>query len=148
MSDVHVLICVCHHSHHFFCIWFANTLQAGEVKNEFKSQFLIKYILALLNSKYLRYVYNFIVKEEGRVFPQIKLSKLRCLPIKKISISEQKDFINFVEKILYLTQSTDYLQDESRLKRVEEYTQQINKMVYELYGLPGEEIDTVENFYR
>ena len=129
-------------------IWFANTLQAGEVKNEFKSQYLIKYILALLNSKYLHYIYNFIVKEEGRVFPQIKLSKLKYLPIKKISLSKQKDFINIVDKILSLTQSTEYLQDESRQKRVKEYAQQINKMVYTLYGLTGEEISIVENFCK
>ena len=127
-------------------IWFANTLQAGEVKNEFKSQYLIKYILALLNSKYLAYIYNFIVKEEGRVFPQIKLSKLKYLPIKKMSLSKQKDFISIVDKILSLTQSTEYLQGESRQKRVKEYTQQIDEMVYKLYNLPPEEIEIIEGF--
>jgi hypothetical protein len=125
-------------------IWFANTLQAGEVKNEFKNQYLIKYILALLNSKYLRYIYNFIVKEEGRVFPQIKLSKLKYLPIKKLLLSKQKDFVNIVDKILSLTQSTEYFQNESRQKRVEEYKQQIDKMIYTLYGLNEEEIKNVE----
>jgi len=129
-------------------IWFGRSIQAGIIKKDRKKDYDYKYLLSLLNSKYLRYIYALSVKEEGRVFPQIKLSKLKYLPIKKISLSKQKDFINFVDKILSLTQSTEYLQDEFRQKRVKEYAQQINKMVYTLYGLTGEEIDTVENYCK
>jgi len=127
-------------------IWFANTLQGGILKEEYKKQFSIKYILALLNSKYLRYVYTLLVREEGRVFPQVKLSKLKQVPIKKISLSKQKPFIDLVNKILSLTQSEDYLEDPQKQTKVKEYERQIDQLVYKLYGLTEEEIKIIENY--
>jgi len=125
-------------------VWFANTLQAGLVKNDYKDQYSTKYILALLNSKLLRYIYTLFVKERGRVFPQVKLSKLRQLPIKKISLNEQRQFVEIVDNILGMTNSNDYLENSAKQTQVKEYRGQIDKMVYELYGLTEEEIRIVE----
>ena len=46
-----------------------------------------------MNSQYLRYLYSQIVQEGGRVFPQVKLAKLKDLPIKNISLADQQAFI-------------------------------------------------------
>jgi len=54
-------------------MWFANTVQGGYLKGKYQHAFYLKYILALLNSIYLRYLYNLAVRESGRVFPQVKL---------------------------------------------------------------------------
>ncbi len=67
------------------------------------------------------------------------------IPIPKISKTEQKPFINLVDKILAITKDDDYLQNETKQKKVKEYEQKIDKMVYKLYGLTLKEIKIVES---
>ncbi|MDX9881690.1 MAG: TaqI-like C-terminal specificity domain-containing protein [Prolixibacteraceae bacterium] len=55
--------------------------------------FDIKYLLCLLNSKLLRYIYNSQIKETGKVFAQVKIMYIDELPIKDISKEEQGTFI-------------------------------------------------------
>jgi len=50
-------------------------------------QFLQEYMLALLNSKLLRYIYGQIVQEESRVFAEVKPVNLRKLPIRRIAFT-------------------------------------------------------------
>ena len=56
-------------------IWFRNTIQCCEIKKEY-SNYKLEYLLAILNSKYLNYIYYNNIKESNRVFPQIKISNL------------------------------------------------------------------------
>jgi len=125
-------------------MWFANTIQGGYLKEKYRHDFHLKYILALLNSTYLRYLYNLAVRESGRVFPQVKLSKLETLPIRKIPLEAQKPFIDLVEQILAITKDKDYLSNPAKQAKVAELEYQIDQMVYELYGLTREEIAVVE----
>ena len=122
-------------------IWFANTLQAGLLKDK---RFSLKYILALLNSTYLRHLYTQNVKESGRVFPQVKLTKLRSLPIKLISNDKQAIFNEIVEKIILIIKNNDYLQNLKRQAKVKVLEDEIDELVYQLYGLTPEEIKIVE----
>ncbi len=69
--------------------WFANTLQAGILRDR---KYDLKYILGLLNSRFLNFLYIESVKEAGRVFPQVKMGKLKCLPFRTI------DFLDRTEK--------------------------------------------------
>ena len=62
-------------------IFFGNTIQAGIIKNKYKGIISYEYLCGLLNSEYLRNIYEQNVKEGGRVFPQVKLEKLKPLPI-------------------------------------------------------------------
>lgn len=64
-------------------------------------KFDIKYLLCLLNSKLLRYIYNSQIKETGKVFAQVKIMYIDELPIKDISKEEQNVFITKVDVILY-----------------------------------------------
>jgi hypothetical protein len=114
-------------------MWFANTIQGGYLKDEYRQAFDIGYVLALLNSDYLRYLYSLSVRETGRVFPQVKLSKLKYLPIKKISRAEQKPFAALVEKI---ERATDPV-------AIEKYEKRLNEMVFKTYDLSGEEIEII-----
>jgi len=72
---------------------------------------------------------------------------IQQIPIPK-SIIENKDnqkpFFEIVDKILAVTQSSDYLQNASKQVKVKEYERQIDQMVYKLYGLTEEEIKIVE----
>ena len=62
---------------------------------------------------------------------------IRKFPIKEISDKDQKPFIKLVDKILSLKKSNPNA-DASELEK------EIDKMVYELYGLSVEEREIVE----
>jgi RNAse (barnase) inhibitor barstar len=49
------------------------------------------YILALLNSSYIVKIYRELVREKGRIFPQVKLSKVNQLPIRCIAFTGSTD---------------------------------------------------------
>ncbi|MDD4083687.1 MAG: N-6 DNA methylase [Sphaerochaetaceae bacterium] len=125
-------------------IWFGRSVQAGIIKKEFIKIIDYNYLLALLNSKYLRFTYIQTVKESGRVFPQVKLEKLANLPIKKIPIEEQKQFAGIVDKIFKITMCDDYLDNSDEQVKVKKLEKEIDQLVYKLYGLTSEEIKIVE----
>ena len=133
-------------------IWFGRSLisivkEGGEYEPE--------YLLGLLNSKYLRYIYESLAHETGRVFAQVKLSKLRQLPIRTIDFSAPIErslhdrLVELVKLAIKLTSQhnaarTD--QERTALERqIEATDRQIDKLVYELYGLTQEEISIVES---
>lgn len=115
-------------------IFFGNTIQAGIIKEIFKQSVNYEFLCGLLNSKYLRYLYEQNVKEEGRVFPQVKLEKMKKLPI----IIEQTDTLTKLVLEIIALKENDVNVNTSRLEK------QIDEMVYELYGLTEEEKRIVE----
>ena len=99
----------------------------------------LRYILAILNSAFGNYLYQLLISETGKVFAQVKLTFLRKIPIKKISLAKQKPFIKLVDQIL--EKKKDNLEaDTGELER------EIDEMVYELYGLGEEEIRVIKNY--
>jgi len=107
----------------------------------------LKYILSLLNSNLFQYFYNYISQENaGRAFSQVKTTYIKQLPVKKISPAAQELFITLVDKILMSTMSKDYLSETSNQAQaqVTKYQNQIDQLVYKLYGLSPEEIAIVE----
>ncbi|MFQ5680553.1 MAG: Eco57I restriction-modification methylase domain-containing protein [Candidatus Omnitrophota bacterium] len=97
-------------------------------KNMQDTELHIKYVLALLNSKLLNFIYLKSTQEIGKVHPQVHISDLRKLPIKKIDIKKHP-FIDLVEKILSITHSADYLTSPFKQSKVKEYERQIDQMV-------------------
>lgn len=68
-----------------------------------KSQkFNHKYLLAIINSKLLNFLYQIIVPEVGKVFSQVKGVNLKKLPIKEISLEHQEPFIQKADLMLEL----------------------------------------------
>lgn len=130
--------------------WFSNTLQVGILKEEYKEEYDLRYILALLNSKYLAFLYIQSVREAGRVFPQVKLNKIKQLPVKVISIKKQQPLIKLVDKMLSLNKRLNEIGEKrtDELTKIEDQLkaadQEIDRLVYELYGLTEEEIKIVE----
>ncbi|MFH1097593.1 MAG: hypothetical protein V1749_08865 [Candidatus Desantisbacteria bacterium] len=53
-------------------------------------------------------------------------------------------FITLVDRILAITKDDDYLQNETKQSKVKELEHQIDRLVYNLYGLTEEEIAIVE----
>lgn len=61
--------------------------------NLINEEFNLKYVLVLLNSKFITYVYSKLFPPKWNVFPEIRIWNLRELPIPNISPEEQKPFI-------------------------------------------------------
>jgi hypothetical protein len=116
-------------------IWFGRSIQAGIIRNKFKEKITYEYLCGLLNSKYLRYLYEQNVKEEGRVFPQVKLEKLKILPI--VIANNQQPIIALVNQILSAKK-------ENPAADTSELELEIDRLVYELYGLTEEEVGVIE----
>jgi adenine-specific DNA-methyltransferase len=102
-----------------------------------KPSIALKFVLALLNSKlYFVWLY-FKGKRKGEML-ELYQKPLSEIPIKVISLQEQKPFIALVDRILAAKQR-DAEADTSALER------EIDKFVYALYGLTPEEIKIVES---
>lgn len=74
-----------------------DTIHNGIIIN---NNFSIKYIIALLNSKLIRYVYEKQINETGKVFAQVKIIYVNTLPIPEISIEKQAPFIRLADIML------------------------------------------------
>ncbi|MDP2837314.1 MAG: TaqI-like C-terminal specificity domain-containing protein [Methanobacteriaceae archaeon] len=174
------------------------------IKKEFDLNY--NYILTVLNSKLIDFIYRYLVPEKGRVFAEVKGVKLKQLPIYYATIDEQKPLLNKSAKILELNKALneelngfkdwfkhtfkveklsqkletyynltfdDFLIEAKKkkvdtnprktqellkkefeeslikinplLQKIEETDNEIDKMVYELYGLNEDEINIIEN---
>lgn len=118
-------------------LFFGNTIQAGILKDRYKESISYEYLCGLLNSKYLRYLYEQIVKEGGRVFPQVKLEKLRPLPI----VVNNKDVQKMIEAIV---KDIISIKRENPDKDTTALESKIDALVYQLYGLTEDEIIAIE----
>lgn len=88
-------ICTIDNSHYYTL----DTVHNGKIIN---NNFSVFYILTLLNSKALKFYYADCINEEGKVYAQVKIIYIDELPIKKISLEEQKPFIEKADTMLEL----------------------------------------------
>lgn len=105
-------------------VWFGRSIQAGLIKLEYQNTISYEYLCGILNSKYIRDVYEQNVKEDGRVFPQVKLEKLKPLPIVIPTSDERKIVEDIVSQIIDL---------KSKSMNTEKLEKQLNKFVTNLY---------------
>ena len=106
-------------------VWFGRSIQAGLIKPEYQNSISYEYLCGILNSKYIRDVYEQNVKEGGRVFPQVKLEKLKPLPIVIPTSDERKIVEDIVLQIIDL---------KSKSEDTEKLEKQLNKFVTQLYS--------------
>jgi hypothetical protein len=113
-----------------------------------------RYLLALLNSRLIHFLYNHLVGEQTRIFPEVKPVQLFKLPIRLINNSEPSDKAHR-DKIMALVDLMTVLQkklsdtklehERNSLKRqIDGTDRQIDYLIYELYGLTEKEIKIVE----
>ena len=129
--------------------WFANTLQAAVIKDEYKNKFSLEYALAIFNSGYIDYIYRQKVLETGKVFPQVKLKYLRDLPFVIGDKKQQAEISELSKKMIKLYKDLNAISEHSdkwnNVKReIEKTDKEIDKRVYELYGLTEEERKIIE----
>lgn len=115
-----------------------NTVLIYKTKNEYKNVYPYKFLLAILNSKLINYLYKQITQEENRVFAEVKPINIRKLPIIKCSNDKQQNIIILVDELLNIKKQNPTT-DTSDLER------QIDQLVYQLYDLTEEEIKIIES---
>lgn len=112
-----------------------NTLVIVNKKDSDKGPNL-KFILGLMNSKLMNYLYSNKFKSTKTVFSEIQARSVKELPIPKISEPQELEIIKLAEKIIELKKG------ESETTALEN---EINQLVYQLYNLTEEEIEIIEN---
>ena len=95
------------------------------------------YLLALLNSKLVDFIYWTINPERGEALAEVKAFHIEQLPIKKIEEKDQQPFVALVDRILELKK-------EGKDTEAKDLEKKIDCLVYRLYDLTNDEIDIVE----
>ncbi|EPE9900666.1 Eco57I restriction-modification methylase domain-containing protein [Flavobacterium psychrophilum] len=101
------------------------------------NEFNLKFLLSILNSKLLRFLYESQINEGGKVFAQVKIIYIDPLPIKKISLIEQQPFIEKADLMLSLNKELqDVSQKFQRTLEREFALQELPKKLQDWYSLP------------
>jgi len=113
------------------------------------------YLLGLLNSRLIKFLYDDLVGEQARVFPEVKPVQLFKLPIRAINFNDPAEksahdkIVALVESMLGLHKSLASAQSPHEKERLELQIKstdgKIDELVYQLYGLSEEEIRIVES---
>jgi len=112
-----------------------HTIHTIRILNE---AFSPKYILGLLNSKLIGHIFRLRVPLKGDVFPEFRVFDLnKQIPVKNISLTKQQQLIDLVNQILSAKKGNPAADTT-------EFEQEIDELVYELYGLTEEEIKIIE----
>lgn len=108
-----------------------------------KENYKMKYILSILNSKLIYFWLYWLGKRKGEIL-ELYLEPLQYIPIKRVDENLQNKFVSVVDKILAITQTNDYLENQEKQDAVKEYEKQIDLMVYKLYDLTYEEVKSID----
>jgi hypothetical protein len=102
----------------------------------------------------IKYYYQLSIQQEGKLFPQIRINVLESLPMHIVNFTDVQEnalhaqMVELVDRMLSLhkqleTANIDH--DKTLLQRqIDTTDQQIDRLVYELYGFTEEEIRIVE----
>ncbi len=115
----------------------------------------MKYLTGIINSSLISFVYPFMSnKMIAQSFPRITVGDLRKLPIRPIDFKKANEvknhdkMVSLVDEILELNKKISKIknpEEKTRIQRqIDSTDEEIDKLVYELYGLTGEEIKIVE----
>ncbi len=112
------------------------------------SKFTHEYVLGILNSRLGEWFYYWFVYNRAIRTMHFDESYIGRLPVKEITPKNQHivdQIVRNVNQILSFTQSPDYETSKEKQAKVKELEKEIDKLVYELYGLTEEEIAIIEN---
>lgn len=108
-----------------------------------------KYVLALLNSNLINWFYSMKFTNASLLTVNVSKAYLSLLPIKIISLKEQKPIISLVDKMMILQKNLyeDNLTGNERERldqQINNTNYEIDQEVYKLYGITKEEQKIIE----
>lgn len=114
------------------------------LKNKSKNNYY--FILGLLNSKLI----DFFIKQKSPMFSggyyKYHTQYLEIVPIVNLKETDYSVFVTYVAKILSITKSEDYSDNKKKQEEVRKIQDEIDQVVYKLYGLAKEEIEIIERY--
>lgn len=116
------------------------------------NNYSLRYLLALLNSSLGRYWFNSVGKKRG-VGVDIGVKVFRQFPVFQASTGQQKTFDNLVNQMLKLNENLQKVEKNTNAwsqtnSEINSTNQQIDQMVYKLYGLTPEEMKIIEGLVK
>ena len=125
------------------------------IKNNIGDRYNIKYMMGVLNSKLISFWFiSTFAKLQRKIFPQFKIKELSQFPIHLINFSKSDEvkqhdkMVSLVEQMLELNKKLAGIKNPDEKTRVQRQIDatdaQIDKLVYDLYGLSEDEIKIVE----
>ncbi|OQX03493.1 MAG: hypothetical protein BWK80_55540 [Desulfobacteraceae bacterium IS3] len=139
----------------------ATSVEAGFVGRDnlhiilpYNKDYDLKYILGIMNSRLMDFVYTFMNPEKGEALAQVKKKHIEQLPICCVNFDDPADkslydrMVSLVDQMLNLNRQfaeAALPSDRDMLHRqIEATDRQIDQLVYKLYDLTEEEIKIVE----
>ncbi|MCX6353764.1 MAG: N-6 DNA methylase [Candidatus Aureabacteria bacterium] len=133
-----------------------NTLVVMSPKPD--SPYNLRYVLALMNSKLLNFYYVNFLKSSKKVFSEIQAHQVEQLPFPSLDLSKKTDkehYYGIIQKVEAMLEAKKQLAKAKTDKDKTYYENkcagldhQIDRLVYDLYGLTDEEIKIVEDHDR
>ncbi len=115
----------------------------------------IKFVLGVLNSKLVNFYYVTFLKSSKKVFSEIQARQAQQIPLPKLlrtnlsAIEKHDRMVALVERMLTLVPQRKKEQNPQVAAQLDAQIaatdRQIDRLVYDLYGLTEEEIALVEN---
>lgn len=119
----------------------SNSLHSTYLREETSKDYTLEYILGILNSSLMNYYHNSLRVKATDLHPQILVSNLKKLPIKKIDSKNKKTTQLIHEKVsqVLIAKANEHNRDTEILE------QELDELVFDLYGLNEEEKEIVRN---
>jgi type I restriction-modification system DNA methylase subunit len=115
----------------------------------------LKYVLGLMNSRLMDFVYTFMNPEKGEALAEVKKQHIEDLPIRSITAGAKplrvlhNRVVEGVEEVITLHRrlaaSTTEHEGTALQRQIDASSRQIDQLVYQLYGLTTQEITLIEN---
>ena len=134
--------------------YFRNTLLALYPPKDGRD---VRFVVAILNSRLMRYVYTVAVKESAqKAFPQVKVRSLRSLPIRAIDPDSKPDkeihdlLVTRVQRLIDLhryVETAETAHDREVLgRRIRGLDREVDQLVERLYDLSEAEVAQVVQY--
>lgn len=107
----------------------------------------LRYLTGILNSKLIDFyvkTYVHLYGDKGFLLSNQYVERIPLPPITPQNQPLADQIVSLVDQILSLTQSPDYETSKEKQEKVKEFEKEIDRLVYELYGLTEEEIKLIE----
>ncbi|MBN8658009.1 MAG: N-6 DNA methylase [Anaerolineae bacterium] len=106
--------------------------------------------MAIMSSKLFLFLYRIANQGESRVIPQVKASKLQTLPFPKTTNNKvSQNLTSLCKQMLELHKSKAGARTQAEVdvyeRQIKSVDDQLDDLVYELYGLSKEDIEIIKN---
>lgn len=126
-----------------------NTLYSLVIRDGYENLLDIKYILALLNSKLYYFLYSTLIREKGKLFPQLKIFHIQYSPICIPSKSVQQKIKSIVDEIILLNKDINIGNNMNRYdiyeykERKESLNTLLDEIIFDVFDLTLKEIEVI-----